>query len=83
MLTREELIEKVKIAKELENILPICELNRRIYQDILDNYEQGEEYIQKQIKHLKSVAGIILPIENAKVCINIYEYILNGSQYVK
>lgn len=81
MLTREELIEKVKIAKELENMLPVCELNRRIYQDILDNYEQGEEYIQEQIKYLKSVAGIILPTENAKVCINIYEYVLNTNKY--
>ena len=81
MLTREELIEKVKIAKELENMLPVCELNRRIYQDVLDNYEQGEEYIQKQIKYLKSVAGIILPTENAKVCINIYEYVLNTNKY--
>lgn len=79
MLTREELIEKIQIAKELENLLPRCEINRRIYQDILDNYEQGEEYIQKQIKYLKSVAGIILPTENTKVCINIYEYVLNGN----
>ena len=83
MLTREELIEKVKIAKELENLIPRCELNRRIYQDVLDNYEQGEKYVQEQISYLKSVAGIILPIENAKVCINIYEYVLNGSQHVK
>lgn len=83
MLSKEELIEKVKIAKELENLIPRCELNRRIYQDVLDNYEQGEKYIQKQISYLKSVAGIILPIENAKVCINIYEYILNGNQRVK
>ena len=79
MLSKEELIEKVKIAKELENILPICELNRKVYEDILDNYEQGEEYIQKQISYLKSIAGIILPTENAKVCINIYEYVLNGN----
>lgn len=83
MLTREELIEKVKIAKELENLIPRCELNRRIYQDVLDNYEQGEKYVQEQISYLKSVAGIILPLENAKVCINIYEYVLNGSQHVK
>lgn len=83
MLSKEELIGKIQAAEELKDRLPICELNRRIYQDVLDNYEQGEEYIQKQIKYLKSVAGIILPIENAKVCINIYEYVLNGSQYVK
>ena len=83
MLSKEELIEKVKIAKELENMLPVCELNRRIYQDVLDNYEQGEKYVQEQISYLKAVAGIILPLENAKVCINIYEYVLNGSQHVK
>ena len=81
MLTREELIEKVKIAKELENLLPTCELNRRIYQDILDNYEQGEKYVKEQISYLKAVAGIILPTENAKVCINIYEYVLNTNKY--
>ena len=81
MLSKEELIEKVKIAKELENILPVCELNRRIYQDVLDNYEQGEKYVQEQISYLKAVAGIILPIENAKVCINIYEYVLNTNKY--
>ena len=83
MLTREELIGKIQAAEELKNMLPVCELNRRIYQDVLDNYEQGEKYVQEQIKYLKSVAGIILPIENAKVCINIYEYVLNGSQCVK
>ena len=81
MLSKEELIGKIQAAEELENMLPVCELNRRIYQDVLDNYEQGEEYIQKQIKYLKSVAGIILPIENAKVCINIYEYVLNTNKY--
>ena len=81
MLSKEELIEKVKIAKELENILPVCELNRRIYQDVIDNYEQGEKYVQEQISYLKSVAGIILPTENAKVCINIYEYVLNTNKY--
>lgn len=83
MLSKEELIEKVKIAKELENLIPRCELNRRIYQDVLDNYEQGEKYVQEQISYIKAVAGIILPIENAKVCINIYEYVLSGSQHVK
>lgn len=81
MLSKEELIGKIQAAEELKDMLPVCELNRRIYQDILDNYEQGEEYIQKQIKYLKSVAGIILPIENAKVCINIYEYVLNTNKY--
>lgn len=81
MLSKEELIGKIQAAEELKDMLPTCELNRRIYQDILDNYEQGEEYIQKQIKYLKSVAGIILPIENAKVCINIYEYVLNTNKY--
>lgn len=83
MLTREELIGKIQAAEELENLIPRCELNRRIYQDVLDNYEQGEKYVQEQISYLKAVAGILLPIENAKVCINIYEYILNGSQHVK
>ena len=83
MLSKEELIGKIQAAEELENLIPRCELNRRIYQDVLDNYEQGEKYVQEQISYLKSVAGIILPIENAKVCINIYEYVLNGSQHVK
>lgn len=83
MLTKEELVEKIQVAEDLKDVIPVCELNRRIYQDVLDNYEQGEEYVQKQISYLKSVAGIILPIKNAKFCINIYEYVLNGNQHVK
>lgn len=83
MLSKEELIGKIQAAEELKDRLPRCELNRRICRDVLDNYEQGEKYVQEQISYLKSVAGIILPTENAKVCINIYEYVLNGNQHVK
>lgn len=69
MLTREELIEKIQIAEDLKDMIPVCELNRRIYQDVLDNYEQGEKYIQKQISYLKSIAGT-----NRK-CKSLYQYL--------
>lgn len=66
---------KTRLAYDIKNIL---ELNKRIIEDIIENYEKGEEYVILQINTFKSVAGITTPLEIAKAAIRLLEEILNG-----
>ena len=84
MYTVEKLKSKLESINGLLNserfkeLSPFLKLNKNLIEDVISNYEKGEEYITLQINTFKSVAGIIIPLEVAEASIKILEEILNG-----
>lgn len=73
MLSKETIKEKIDNMERI-SYLPLVEQKLRIFEDFIENY--GEEYAKKQISTFKAVAGTLVPLDQAKYCISVYEEIL-------